>query len=188
MFAFEPESSNFITCTAALAHLGDRVPVFRQAIADNDGRVTIHINTHDGTHSLFEIGEQRFWAGHASKRGETQVSATTIDSFLEQEGLATVDFVKMDIQGAELAALAEARDVLRAGLKTASWLTVDNTGARHKGANGARDMDTPVKVKRRTSANLLMLLARAAFSLLQFATWPILFLSAVIPFLLWLIS
>jgi hypothetical protein len=32
--------------------------------------------------------------------------------------------------------LDEARDVLRAGLETAAWLTVDDTGARHKGANG----------------------------------------------------
>ena len=32
--------------------------------------------------------------------------------------------------------LTEARDVLRAGLETADWITVDDTGARHKGANG----------------------------------------------------
>jgi len=32
--------------------------------------------------------------------------------------------------------LAEARDVLRAGLETASWVTVDDTGARHKAVNG----------------------------------------------------
>ena len=32
--------------------------------------------------------------------------------------------------------LAEARDVLRTGLETASWITVDDTGARHKGASG----------------------------------------------------
>ena len=32
--------------------------------------------------------------------------------------------------------LGEARDVLRAGLETASWITVDDTGARHKGVNG----------------------------------------------------
>jgi len=30
----------------------------------------------------------------------------------------------------------EAREVLRAGLETAAWITVDDTGARHKGANG----------------------------------------------------
>jgi hypothetical protein len=32
--------------------------------------------------------------------------------------------------------LAEARAVLRAGLETAAWVTVDDTGARHKATNG----------------------------------------------------
>jgi len=32
--------------------------------------------------------------------------------------------------------LSEAREVLRAGLQTASWITVDDTGARHKAGNG----------------------------------------------------
>ena len=32
--------------------------------------------------------------------------------------------------------LAEARDVLRAGLETSPWISVDDTGARHKAANG----------------------------------------------------
>ena len=32
--------------------------------------------------------------------------------------------------------LDEARDVLRAGLDTAAWVTVDDTGARHKASNG----------------------------------------------------
>jgi len=38
--------------------------------------------------------------------------------------------------GGQDAFLAEARDVLRSGLETASWITVDDTGARHKGRNG----------------------------------------------------
>jgi len=32
--------------------------------------------------------------------------------------------------------ITEARDVLRAGLETAPWISVDDTGARHAGANG----------------------------------------------------
>jgi hypothetical protein len=32
--------------------------------------------------------------------------------------------------------LDEARDVLRSGLAHATWITVDDTGARHKAANG----------------------------------------------------
>jgi hypothetical protein len=34
--------------------------------------------------------------------------------------------------------LTETREVLRAGLETADWVTVDDTGARHRGANGFR--------------------------------------------------
>src|SRR5260370_37274090 len=32
--------------------------------------------------------------------------------------------------------LTEARDILRAGLSSAAWITVDDTGARHKATNG----------------------------------------------------
>jgi hypothetical protein len=32
--------------------------------------------------------------------------------------------------------LAEARDILRAGLSSATWITVDDTSARHKASNG----------------------------------------------------
>ena len=32
--------------------------------------------------------------------------------------------------------LTEARDVLRTGLLNADWITVDDTGARHKATNG----------------------------------------------------
>lgn len=38
--------------------------------------------------------------------------------------------------GEKDAFLGEARDVLRAGLASADWITVDDTGARHKAANG----------------------------------------------------
>src|SRR3712207_4435012 len=34
--------------------------------------------------------------------------------------------------------LDESRDVLRAGLASAAWITVDDTGARHRAANGSR--------------------------------------------------
>ncbi len=37
--------------------------------------------------------------------------------------------------GRQDAFLTENREVLRAGLETASWITVDDTGARHRGAN-----------------------------------------------------
>ena len=32
--------------------------------------------------------------------------------------------------------VTESREVLRAGLQTAAWISVDDTGARHRGTNG----------------------------------------------------
>ena len=45
------------------------------------------------------------------------------------------ELMRLLIQGKE-AFLDEARDVLRTGLGAASWITVDDTGARHKAKNG----------------------------------------------------
>src|SRR5205807_2489222 len=43
--------------------------------------------------------------------------------------------VRLLIEGQD-SFLAEARGVLRAGLSSAAWITVDDTGARHQAANG----------------------------------------------------
>ncbi len=40
------------------------------------------------------------------------------------------------LTGPQVGFLSEAQDVLRAGLETARWITVDDTGARHAAANG----------------------------------------------------
>jgi hypothetical protein len=50
-------------------------------------------------------------------------------------GISKRQLVRLLIEGQD-AFLREAREVLRAGLETARWITVDDTGARHKGANG----------------------------------------------------
>jgi hypothetical protein len=48
--------------------------------------------------------------------------------------LSKRQLVRLLIDGQE-AFVGEARNVLRAGLETAAWISVDDTGARHKGAN-----------------------------------------------------
>ncbi len=45
-------------------------------------------------------------------------------------------------------ASAMARDVLRAALRSAAWITVDDTGARHKAANGFADGQCPLRLVR----------------------------------------
>ena len=64
----------------------------------------------------------------------------TVPALLAHLGDLGVDLSKRQLvrllaNGRE-AFVDEARDVLRAGLETAAWISVDDTGARHKGANG----------------------------------------------------
>jgi hypothetical protein len=66
-----------------------------------------------------------------------QVTVPRLVAQLRTLGLAisTRQVMRLLIEGQQRF-LDEARDVLRAGLTQAAWITVDDTGARHKAANG----------------------------------------------------
>jgi len=66
-----------------------------------------------------------------------QVTVPRLVGQLRAIGLAisTRQVMRLLIEGHQRF-LDEARDVLRAGLTQAAWITVDDTGARHKAANG----------------------------------------------------
>src|SRR3712207_3213161 len=66
-----------------------------------------------------------------------QVTVPRLVAQLRAMGLAisTRQVLRLLIDGQQRF-LDEARDVLRAGLAQAAWITVDDTGARHKAANG----------------------------------------------------
>jgi hypothetical protein len=66
-----------------------------------------------------------------------QVTVLRLVAQLRAIGLAisTRQVMRLLIQGQQRF-LDQARDVLRAGLAHAAWITVDDTGARHKAANG----------------------------------------------------
>jgi Transposase IS66 family len=66
-----------------------------------------------------------------------QVTVPRLVAQLRAIGLAisTRQVMRLLIHGQQRF-LDEARDVLRAGLAQAAWITVDDTGARHKAANG----------------------------------------------------
>ena len=66
-----------------------------------------------------------------------QVTVPRLVAQLRAIGLAisTRQVMRLLIDGQQ-GFLDEARDVLRAGLAQAAWITVDDTGARHKAANG----------------------------------------------------
>jgi hypothetical protein len=66
-----------------------------------------------------------------------QVTVPRLVSLLNDIGIVISkrQVMRLLIEGQD-AFLSEARDVLRTGLSTATWITVDDTGARHKVQNG----------------------------------------------------
>ena len=66
-----------------------------------------------------------------------QVTTRRVATLLRDIGIDISDrqVMRLLIEGQDNF-LDEARDVLRAGLTEASWISVDDTGARHKAANG----------------------------------------------------
>lgn len=66
-----------------------------------------------------------------------QVTVARLVTLLEAIGIeiSKRQVVRLLIDGKERF-IAEAREVLRAGLETAAWVTVDDSGARHKAVNG----------------------------------------------------
>jgi FkbM family methyltransferase len=112
IFSFEPDATNAAAALAAAAHYRQRCSLHQLAISDSDGSAQFHINSHDGTHSLFAIGEQEYWAGPAHEIRQVTVQTKTLDSFIADHDLSQVDILKMDIQGGELAALKGAHNLL----------------------------------------------------------------------------
>src|SRR5215510_1869949 len=66
-----------------------------------------------------------------------QMTAPRLVTLLRSLGICISkrQMVRLLIEGQD-GFLTEARDVLRAGLTSAAWITVDDTGARHKATNG----------------------------------------------------
>ena len=85
-------------------HLADRIRVVSKALWDKSGEI-LSYGAHGPSTSLVRD----------TKRERTlQVSTLSIDDFVKDEGIARVDFIKMDIEGAELRALQGAEKTIRA--------------------------------------------------------------------------
>jgi FkbM family methyltransferase len=112
VFAFEAEAANFARAQAALKPYGGRAWIERAAVSDAEGRLALHLNTHDGTHSLLPMGDADLWASRAEAAGEQEVRAVTLDQIAVDRGIERIDLLHMDIQGAELSALRGAERLL----------------------------------------------------------------------------
>jgi FkbM family methyltransferase len=101
-----------------------RVTVVGQAVSDRNGTVQFHVSN-DATQGMSSMLPWRPESEN-TRRVERRIEAETVrlDSLCHEHGLEVIDILKLDIQGAELVALAGAGDFLHRGAIKAIYLEV----------------------------------------------------------------
>ena len=113
--ALEPHDESF---RALVNRLGTnpRARLHRVALAETPGRFALHAYPAPATNSLLApvanvaavVGP-----GHMDSFRLEEVEVMTLDGFAEREGLARIDVLKLDVQGAEVLVLRGAESLLR---------------------------------------------------------------------------
>jgi FkbM family methyltransferase len=105
VLAFEAEPENFELLRRHVSGAKYRnVEVFPYAVADRVGKLLLHLSPGHSNHSLVD--------GYAPSKGTSEVESISLDAFLDGRGIDDVDFVKIDVEGAEPLVLAGMRNTL----------------------------------------------------------------------------
>ena len=110
VIAIEPSARERIRIERNKALNGmDDITVLDVALAERPGDLVLHI-AEDGHAGHNTLGH--FAAGWVKVKSEEVISATTLDAIVEEQKLARIDLIKLDIEGAELRALRGAEQTL----------------------------------------------------------------------------
>lgn len=116
VIAVEPAPDNVEKLRARLAESGlTNVTIVQKAALDRPGTVPLYLCDDPSMYSCLGPAQFDIWNRTGGEVGASiEVPADTLDSIV---GGQRVDFLKMDIEGAEMAALAGAEAVLRGATK-----------------------------------------------------------------------
>ena len=120
IFAFECNPATLPACRLAVRGRS-RIKLVEKAVSDRRGTVTFyptdpartvtkHPNGNPGASSLFRASPD--YPHETYVQNEIAVETTTLKDFMSEEGIASIDLLWMDIQGAELLALKGLGDCL----------------------------------------------------------------------------
>jgi len=111
--AFEPQRDLFEEMQRRIGGL-DRVILNHAALGDRVGTAVLHQTTHPESSSLLPLNPESWWgqALDIRPRGTETVATDTIDHYCAERGIATIDFLKLDVQGFEPECLRGAQAML----------------------------------------------------------------------------
>lgn len=113
VYAFEPS----LRAAASLIGRAPNFIVIPMAVAESDGHAQFHMNTFDAASSILPMDEdvRSDWIGGQVLQVETVATVATIrlDTFMNLFKITSVDFLKIDTQGMDLAVVRSAGARLR---------------------------------------------------------------------------
>jgi FkbM family methyltransferase len=123
--AFEPQAPAFSTLLHTYGRR-ERIHLSNLALADRVGVAALHRSSFADTASLLAFSPESWWmrAQSLTAEGETTVALDTLDHYCADRGIATIDLLKLDIQGAEPECLRGASSLLAAGAIRAIQLEI----------------------------------------------------------------
>lgn len=114
--AFEPFDPHFDQLQR-IADKNSRITPVKKALSDKEGKVTFFLNTETGTNSILQSTEngRSIYGDQLKEIGQTHVECISLDQYLKLNKIDSVDILKLDLQGSELAALNGTSKSLSAG-------------------------------------------------------------------------
>lgn len=134
VFAFEPHGPTFqlLDANAGSARLAN-VHAVQAAVGDQDGVIALQEMTESGRHSILDVSQVD--ATYVRRSGQ-EVALHRLDDYLPARGVTGVDFLKVDVEGAEAAVLRGARNILSASPDMALLVEYNARAIRAAGFTG----------------------------------------------------
>lgn len=114
VYAFEPDQASFATLRDVIHRhkRGASVEISQMAVGSTDGTLEFwHNDEHSADH---RVVTQQFNTTELDRLNVTTVPVTSIDSFVASRGLPNISFIKIDVQGYELAVCEGMKQTLQA--------------------------------------------------------------------------
>jgi FkbM family methyltransferase len=112
VYTFEPVPPTIKTLGETLGKRGSsNVTLVPKAVSNAQGQIEIHMPGEDHARPAILLSERESW-GQSVQVKSYPCEAITLDSFVSGQGLERVDFVKVDVEGAEHLVLAGAKNLL----------------------------------------------------------------------------
>jgi len=111
LHAFEPVPSTFQQLQSSLPKGSKHCTLYNLGTAKEAGEVTFHIPLNDHGQATMSPHDCNSWKSREIK--ETPCSVIKLDEFTPISSLNKIDFIKIDVEGAELPSLQGAEHILR---------------------------------------------------------------------------